>query len=204
MRITVIGAGPVGSTLARSWLDAGHDVTVVVREPEHERYAALRSRTSVVTPDAGLGVGPTADAILLAVPGTALPDLIHKHGAELDGGLVLDATNRMGRVTFHQLPLFESFLPAVRLFRAFCSYGWEVFADPVIDGTAVDLPFCGPAGDAADLGTVETLISDVGMTPLRIGGLDAADTLDGVLRLWYSLAVERGMGRRLAFSTVTG
>jgi len=77
----------------------------------------------------------------------------------------------------------------------------------VIDGVPADLPFCGPGGSAAsagDLGTVEKLISDVGLSPLWIGGLDAADTLDGVLRLWYALAVDRNLGRRLAFRALTG
>jgi hypothetical protein len=32
---------------------------------------------------------------------------------------------------------------------------------------------------------------------VRIGGIDAADTLDGVTRLWFQLAFAEGMGRRL-------
>lgn len=197
MRITVVGAGPVGSTLASAWARAGHEVTVVVRDPEQERHDELAGLVPVVS--AAQGIRP-ADATLLAVPGTALSDVLHHSGPVLDGQLLIDTTNRMGRVTFHQLPLFETLTPRARVYRAFCCYGWEVFADPVIDGVRADLPFCGPGGPAAstDLLTVRKLISDVGLTPLWLGELDTAEILDGVLRLWYSLAVDRNLGRRLA------
>lgn len=199
MRITVVGAGPVGRTLAGAWADAGHEVTVVVRDPEQERHDELSGLMPVVT--AAEGITQT-DATLLAVPGTALSEVLHTNARTLDGQLLIDATNRMGRVTFHQLPLFENLTPRARVYRAFCCYGWDVFANPVIGGVRAELPFCGPGGSpgaAGDLGTVEQLISDVGLSPLWLGGLDAANTLDGVLRLWYSLAVDRNLGRRLAF-----
>jgi predicted dinucleotide-binding enzyme len=144
---------------------------------------------------------------MLAVPGSVLGEVLHRSAAVLDGQLLLDSTNRMGRSTFHQLPLVEHVVPRARLYRAFCCYGWDVFANPVLDGVRADLPFCGPGGVAAsagDLGTVEKLITDVGLNPLWIGGLEAADTLDGVLRLWYSLAVDRNLGRRLAFRALCG
>lgn len=201
MRITVVGAGPVGSTLAGAWLEAGHELTVVVRDPTHERHEELSERVPVVSPAEGL---PNAEMTLIAIPGTALPDLIHRHASILNGQLIIDATNRMGRVAFHQLPLYQSFTPRARVYRAFCCYGWDVFANPVINGVPVDLPFCGAAESPGDLGSVEKLISDVGLNPLWLGGLEAAETLDGVLRLWYALAVDRGMGRRTAFRTLSG
>ena len=34
MRIGIIGAGMIGSTLAKLWVDAGHEVRVASRHPE--------------------------------------------------------------------------------------------------------------------------------------------------------------------------
>lgn len=42
---------------------------------------------------------------------------------------------------------------------------------------------------------VESLIRDTGARPVRICGLDAADVLDGVARLWFALTFGQGRGR---------
>ena len=34
MRIGIVGAGMIGSTLAKLWVDAGHDVRIASRHPE--------------------------------------------------------------------------------------------------------------------------------------------------------------------------
>jgi predicted dinucleotide-binding enzyme len=39
----------------------------------------------------------------------------------------------------------------------------------------------------------------MGLDPVRIGGLEAADVLDGATRLWFQLAFAQGMGRRTAY-----
>jgi predicted dinucleotide-binding enzyme len=39
------------------------------------------------------------------------------------------------------------------------------------------------------------LIRDVGLRPVRAGGLEAADVVDGVTRLWFALAFSGGWGR---------
>jgi hypothetical protein len=46
---------------------------------------------------------------------------------------------------------------------------------------AADLFFCGP--DGVNLPQVDQLIAAVGLRPVRIGDLDAVDTLDGIARL---------------------
>lgn len=46
---------------------------------------------------------------------------------------------------------------------------------------------------------MEGLIADVGLRPARVGGLDQMQLLDGVLRLWFALAIGQKMGRHLAF-----
>jgi 8-hydroxy-5-deazaflavin:NADPH oxidoreductase len=76
--------------------------------------------------------------------------------------------------------------------------GWENFADPDFAGTTADLFFsCGNA----DRPVVEELISTVGLRPVFLGE-EHYDTLDGVLRLWFALAVGQRRGRHLAFKVL--
>jgi predicted dinucleotide-binding enzyme len=185
MNIAVIGAGTVGRTLARAWTRHGHHVTVGVRRP------AAADIPAMAVSDALHG----ADAVLLAIPGAALTDLLDRHADALDGRLVLDATNRVGASTLHQVPEVAARLPAARLARAFCTVGWEVLADPVIGGEQADLVWCGP--DGADGELVQILITDVGLRSVRVGGIEAADVVDGATRLWFALALGQGLGRHL-------
>lgn len=52
MRIGIVGAGMIGSTLAKLWVDAGHDVRLASRHPEalQPLIETLGSRASVGTP----------------------------------------------------------------------------------------------------------------------------------------------------------
>jgi predicted dinucleotide-binding enzyme len=202
MDVAVIGAGTIGLTLARAWRDAGLTVTVAVRDPDADRHAALRAELAVA---AVADAVPAARATLLAVPGAGLPELVSASSDVLDGRLLLDATNLLGAASLHQVPLLRGALPTARVYRAFNTVGWETFADPtyVVAGhpVAADLLYCGP--DGGDVATVEELVRAVGLNPVRLGGLDAADVLDGVARLWFTLAFGRGLGREIAFTVLT-
>jgi len=198
MDVTVIGAGRVGIALARAWQRAELRVTIAVRDPEAERYEDIRAEFAVGTIDRAV---PQADATLIAVPANSVAELVSTRAAVLNGRLLLDATNAIGGVHLHQVPLLQQALPAARIYRAFNTLGWENYANPGFDlaGTRVpaDLLYCGPAG--LDLPQVERLIAAVGLRPVRIGDLQAADLLDGIARLWFALALGQGHGRHLAF-----
>jgi predicted dinucleotide-binding enzyme len=71
--------------------------------------------------------------------------------------------------------------------------------EPSVGGEVADLFWCGPE----DAG-VEELIADVGLRPVRVGGIDAIDVVDGVGRLWMTLVFREGRPRRLAFRMLAG
>jgi len=81
MKITTIGRGTIGGTLARLWTAAGHEVIELGRDG---------------------GDAADADVVLLAVPNEAVPDALAGVSG-LHGKVVLDATNRMG-VVEHPAP----------------------------------------------------------------------------------------------------
>lgn len=53
MRIGIIGAGKIGSTVGKLWIDAGHEVKFASRHPEELRSMVddLGARASAGTPD---------------------------------------------------------------------------------------------------------------------------------------------------------
>jgi predicted dinucleotide-binding enzyme len=140
----------------------------------------------------------SAEVVVLAVPGGAAKDIVVSLGTDLAGKVVVDATNDVqGSGKLHALDeLADGALPV----RAFNTLGWENFADPIVGGVTADLLYAAEEGVARD--TAETLIRDVGLEPVWVGGIEAFDVVDSVTRLWFTLAFQRKLGRRLAFKVL--
>jgi predicted dinucleotide-binding enzyme len=192
--IAVIGNGFIGGTLGRAFARAGHQTVFGSRHVD-----------DTVAGDTGAGTATIADAIaqadvvLLAVPATAMAELLRANGDALSGKLVVDAANDIGGPVAHHADLVARLAPGARYARAFNTLGGENFAEPDFGGVPADLFYSAPAGDRA---TLDTLITAVGLRPMYLGD-NQQDTVDGVLRLWFALAVGQGHGRRLAFHTLT-
>lgn len=140
-----------------------------------------------------------ADVVVLTVPGPALLDVVAPIAELLAGRLVINATNVMGDGPT-ATELLAAAAPGARQVRAFNTLGVENFAEPTIDGIAIDLLW---VGDDDTVEVVEQLVTDVGLHPVRVGGLDHADLVDAVFRLWIALAIQGGRGRRLGFQVLT-
>jgi 8-hydroxy-5-deazaflavin:NADPH oxidoreductase len=92
MRIGIVGAGMIGSTLAKLWIDAGHEVRVASRHPETllpliERLGARASAGSPVD------AATFGDVVMLTVPLKAIPELVGDLAPLLVGKVVLDTGN---------------------------------------------------------------------------------------------------------------
>jgi len=188
MKIAVIGAGKIGGTIGEKWEAAGHEVTYGLRDASKRKGAQPIDRAL-----------EGAAAVLVAVPGAALVQLVRDHAKGLDGKVVIDATNNFGGEAMNAWSEVASTVPRAHLYRAFNSLGWDVFANPVLGGLQADLFYAGPEGDTK--ATVEQLISDAGLRPVWVGGTEQVDTIDGVLRLWFTLS--RTRGRRIAFKLIS-
>src|SRR5206468_2938549 len=92
MRIGIIGAGMIGSTLAKLWVDGGHEVRVASRHPEalQSLIEGLGARASAGTP---LDAATFGDVVLVTVPLKAIPDLARDVAPALSGKIVLDTGN---------------------------------------------------------------------------------------------------------------
>src|SRR5436190_16596181 len=92
MNIGIIGAGMIGSTLAKLWVDAGHDVRLASRHPDELRSMVERlgTRASAGTPQDAATFG---EVVMLTVPLKAVPDLARDLASALAGKIVLDTGN---------------------------------------------------------------------------------------------------------------
>lgn len=187
MDVAVVGTGFIGGTLGRAFARAGERVTFGSRHPESDELAGEQGVTVVSVSEAL----DAADVIVLAVPGNAVAALVAGYGDGLAGKLVVDATNQMGAPVAN----CRADLPSdIRYARAFNTLGGENFANPVFADGPADLFFSAPD---ADRETVERLITDVGLRPIYVGS-DQEDIIDALFRLWVTLAMGQGRGRRLA------
>ena len=195
----IVGSGNIGGTLTRRLRAAGRDVVVAVRDLHSERAVDLATRTGArlaTTGDALSG----AEVVVLAVPGGAVADLVRETATALDGLVVIDATNNIaGGGPFNAHEALTAAAPGVIYARAFNTLGWENFADPEIGGMTADLFWC---GDDRATTAVEALIGDVGLHPIRVGGVEQLEVVDNLTRMWFALALTNGMGRHLAFKVL--
>ena len=187
MELSVIGTGFIGGILGRALAGSGHRVTFGSRHPADDDVAQGTTAQVTAVADA-LAVG---EAVILALPGAAVPGLVEEYGDVIKGRLVIDATNQMGAAKAN----CRDALPSdVRYARAFNTLGGENMEDPNFSDGPADMFFSAPA---ADRDTVEEVIRGVGLRPVYVGE-DEEDLIDSLFRLWIALAIGQKRGRRLA------
>lgn len=195
MRIAVIGSGNIGGALSGRLAAAGHQVTVGVRDGGARDGLDERVAIAAVA-DALAG----AEAVIVAIPGGQVPAFAGEHASALAGKLVIDATNDLSGGedgSLGHMGAWAELASGAAVARAFSTLGHENYRDPTVGGQTPTLFWCGPDGDHGD--AVEAIVRAVGLDPVRIGGIEAAKTLDGMTRVWFQLVFTQKMGRRLAF-----
>jgi 8-hydroxy-5-deazaflavin:NADPH oxidoreductase len=92
MKIGIIGAGMIGSTVGKLWVDAGHEVRFASRHPEDLQPLAkkLGARASAGTPAEAANFG---EIVMLTIPLKAVPELARDVAPLLIDKVVLDTGN---------------------------------------------------------------------------------------------------------------
>ena len=203
LTITILGAGNIGGTLGRKWHASGHEVVFGVSDPEGKHAHELRAELgrSVIVGTASEALANESDVVVMALPGTAMESSITANAAQLDGEIIIDTANRMGGGPMNSLAIFQKQTPHAHIYRAFSTLGWENFADPLFDGIAADLFYCGPDGEPRK--NVEQLISDIGLRPMYLGGVEQTSLVDSIGSLWFALVFGQHKGRHLAFKVLS-
>ena len=200
MRIGILGAGQVGTTLGSGLRQAGHHVRYAVRDPDAARHAPLAADGASVlaVPDAVAA----ADAVVLATPWATTEEALDAAG-DFGGKPLLDATNPIGpglTLTHGHDDSggeqVQRWAPTAKVVKVFNTTGRENMAAPAYPEGRVPMFLCGDDQDACE--TAGALAADLGFEPLRIGGLARARVLEPVAMLWIQLALVRGHGRGIA------
>ena len=180
MQIGIIGAGMIGSTMAKLWANAGHDIRLASRHPDqlHSFVATLGPRAEVSTPAQAANFG---DVVMLTVPLNAVPGLAPELAPLLAGKVVVDTGNayekRDGQTaqdaTAHPVgsaAWAAAFFPDARWVKGFNTVYFKVLeAEAHRQGDRVGIPLASDDRDAMDL--VAGLVRDGGFDPVIVGPL---------------------------------
>lgn len=177
-RVGTIGAGRLGAAVGALWVKAGIEVMFSSRDP-----AGLKPLVDQLGPKARAGTVDEAiafgDAVLLAIPYSAYPELGRTHRPALKGRIVLDAGNA------NRSPLHDEtrqngigvttakYLPGARIVRAFNAANNRLFTDNAGRQPPMAIPIAGD--DAEALAVATSLIEAAGFEVLVVGGLKDAD-----------------------------
>jgi NADPH-dependent F420 reductase len=192
MKVAIIGAGNVGKALATSIINAGHDVTIAARHPEHAQAAA--EELGATPADSNAAAVQGADVVILAVPyDVARADVAAEIRDAVSGRAVVDVTNPI-KPDFSGLATetsaaeeLQRSLPDAGVVKAFNTIFATNQAHPSreIDGYVA-------ADDDKAKQTVISLIESMGFTPLDVGQLSAARYLEGMAFINIGLNAANG------------
>jgi predicted dinucleotide-binding enzyme len=180
VRIGIVGAGMIGSTVATLWADAGHEVRLASRHPEAlaPLVKSLGARASAGTPADAAAFG---EVVMLTVPLHAMPDLARDLAPLLAGKIVIDTGNAYEKrdgdaaatATAHpagSAGWAAAMFPKARWVKAFNTVYFKVLASEAHrEGDRVGIPLASDDRDAME--TVAGLVRDAGFEPIVVGAL---------------------------------
>ena len=204
MKIAIIGAGNVGTSLGSGWLKSGHHIIYGVRNPSDEKAAKLKTSSSAVEAASNADAARAADVVVFSTPWAATEASVRDCGS-LSGKTVIDATNPLKSdlhldrgFTTSGAEQVAQWAKGAEVFKTMNQIGFGLMDHPVFQGDAKPVMFV--AGDGAGKSKVVQLVSDLGFEAIDLGGLEYARLLEPYALIWIHLSVFRNQGRDFAFS----
>lgn len=206
MKISIIGAGMVGSALGKSWGAKGHEVTYATRNPSDAKVQKVVSDSGPQAKAATVAEAVAgAEAIVLATNWESTQDAIKSCG-DIKGKIILDATNPIGYVG-GKMGLVLGFdtsggeqvakwAAGARVVKVFNSTGYNNMASPDYKGQAATMFYCGDDVEAKKV--AHALSTALGFDAIDVGPLSQSRLLEPLAMLWISMAFG-GMGTQIAF-----
>ncbi|MEN1974937.1 NADPH-dependent F420 reductase [Cellulomonas olei] len=187
--VTIIGAGNIGSAVARTALKAGAPVQVLARDA-----AKAAAVDPAVTPGT-VGDPVTGDVVVLALPYPALAEVADRYPDGFAGKVVVETTNPVDFATFDSLVVpagssataeLAARLPQARVLKAFNTN----FAATLAGGTVGQVPTTVLiAGDGADAkAALAGVVEGGGLRAVDAGPLRRAHELEALGFLQLTLA----------------
>ena len=170
----------IGSTLAKLWVDAGHEVRLASRHPDSLQplVSSLGERATAGTPAEAATFG---EVVMLTVPLRAIPDLARELAPALAGKVVLDTGNAYekrdgaaaGEAAKHpkgSAGWAAAMFPLARWVKAFNTVYFKTLASEAHrSGDKVGIPLAGDDKEAVEIAA--GLARDAGFEPVIVGAL---------------------------------
>jgi 8-hydroxy-5-deazaflavin:NADPH oxidoreductase len=187
MKIGIIGAGKIGGTLGRLWVQAGHDVCFGVRTPTTVQVLVSELGRHASVGDAARAIH-FGDVVVFAGPYSAWPELARTNLSAMKDKIVVDAGNpfpaRDGAITDAVMQMgggsgtyTAHLLPGARVVKAFNTVYWTDLRDKAHQaGEQLAMPMAGDHDSANKV--VSQLAKDAGFDPVWLGALARSSALD--------------------------
>lgn len=190
--ISIIGSGGMAAAIAGLAAKAGHTVEVMSRDVVKAR--ALAEQVGAGATTGTFGAAPAGDIVILAVPYSAVLDVVKQYGEKLAGKLLVDITNPVAADLTSFVTPGDSFgaqeiakaAPAnAVIVKAFNTLFSHVLAGGSFQGRPLDVFIAGD--DAQAKARVAAFIESLGLRPMDTGLLHMARTLEHVCLLSLGL-----------------
>jgi predicted dinucleotide-binding enzyme len=192
--ISIIGAGGMAAVIGGRAAKAGHTVEVMSRDAAKARALAEQVGASATT--GTFGAAPAGDMVILAVPYSAVLDVVKQYGEELAGKLLVDITNPVDSDFTSFVTPEDSFgaqeiakaAPAdAEVVKAFNTQFSHVLAAGPVEGHPLDVFIAGD--DAQAKARVSAFVESLGLRPMDTGPLPMARTLEHACLLSLGLLI---------------
>lgn len=183
LTVGMLGAGNVAQTIGRLAVSAGHRV-VFSNSRGPESLSDLVAQSGANASAGTVAEAARADVVILAVGWDQVPATV-KDQADLDGRVVIDATNQWhGQDPQNEVDLGEqtgseyiaTLMPGARVVKAFNTVFMEVVAQRA-DRSGEPLVIFLAGDDAESKSTVSTFVDSIGLAPVDLGDLRSGGRL---------------------------
>lgn len=203
MNITILGAGNMGSALAKQLSRAGHQVRISSRDPAKAQAVAAANPGVLIGPAAQASNG--AEVVILATGYADAVSALRTLGS-LDGKVVIDITNPltadyMGLTIGFDTSAAEEIakaVPGAEVVKAFNTVFATVLADGpnFANGQTVPVFYAGDSERGKQ--TAKALIESIGFKAVDAGALKNARYLEPLAGLNIYFGYGAGLGTNIA------
>lgn len=198
MNIAIIGTGNVGGTLAKSWSKNGHTILLGVQSINNFKGKELLQNVKISAYSINEAVA-MADVVLIAIPPTAVFDIIEKAG-DLSGKVIIDATNAIRKKPEPYPTVYHCLIDKTKgeVVKCFNSTGYENMQNPIYHNQPIDMFMAGDSENAKLV--AKKLALEIGFgSCIDFGKSDKVELLEKFALSWINLAIMQGQGRNIAF-----
>jgi 8-hydroxy-5-deazaflavin:NADPH oxidoreductase len=190
--ISIIGSGGMAAAIGSLAAKAGHAVEVTSRDAA--KAQALAGQFGAGATTGTFGATPAGNIVILAVPYSAVLDVVKQYGEALAGKLLVDITNPVAsdltsfvtpEGSFGAREIARAAPADAHVVKAFNTQFSHVLAVGPIEGHPLDVFLAGD--DSHAKASVSAFVESLGLRPMDVGALPMAKTLEHVCLLSLGL-----------------